>query len=82
MDISKVKYNLGHKVRLVLPRHYVDGEYLLTGCIIRKNDEGRFFYQAELSEIGTRAVIIAGLESIFEIGSLAVEGLRKENENV
>lgn len=78
MDISRVKYNLGQRVRLVLPRHYVDGEYLLTGCILRRNEDGGFFYQAELSEADTGSVIIAGLEDIFEIGSPTVGG-RKEN---
>lgn len=76
MDISRVKYNLGQTVRLVLPRHYVDGEYLLSGCILRKNENGEFFYQAELTDVNSRAVIIAKLENIFEVGSPTVGGLR------
>lgn len=78
MDISRVKYNLGQTVRLVLPRHYVDGEYLLSGCILRKNENGEFFYQAELTEAKTGSVIIAKLENIFEIGSPTVGGPRKD----
>lgn len=72
MDISRVKYNLGQRVRLVLPRLYVDGEYLLTGCILRRNDDGGFFYQAELSEMDTGSAIITSLEDILEIGSPTV----------
>lgn len=67
MDISRVKYNLGKLVRLQLPRHYVDGEYLLTGCIIRKNNKGEFFYQAELSEHDSKSIVIAELGSVEEI---------------
>lgn len=78
MDISRVKYNLGRSVRFVLPRHYVDGEYLLSGCILRKNENEDFFYQAELTEAKTGSVIIAKLENIFEVGSPTVGGLRKD----
>lgn len=74
MDISRVKYNLGQPVRLMLPRHFVDGKYLLSGCIFRKKENGDFFYQAELTEVKTGTVIIASLENIFEVGSPTVGG--------
>lgn len=67
MDISRVKYNLGKDVRLRLPRHYVDGKYLLTGCIIRRKPSGEFFYQAELKDKECGSVIIASLDDILEV---------------
>ena len=67
MDISRVKYNLGKLVRLQLSRHYVNGEYLLTGCIIRKNKKNEFFYQAELTELDSKSIIIAELGAVEEI---------------
>ncbi len=66
MDISRVKYNLNKSVRLTLPRHYVDKDYILTGCIIRKNKHGKYFYQAELSEPVTGSIVIAELGDIEE----------------
>ena len=67
MDISRVKYNLGKLVRLQLPRHYVDGKYLLTGCIIRKNNKSDFFYQAELTEPDSKSIVISELGAVEEI---------------
>jgi len=67
MDISRVKYTLGKLVRLKLPRHYVDGKYMLTGCIIRKDKRNEYFYQAELTDTNSKSVIIAGLDDIEEI---------------
>lgn len=66
MDISRVKYNLNKAVRLTLPRHYVDKDYILTGCIIRKNKQGKYFYQAELQEPETGSIVIAELGDIEE----------------
>ena len=68
MDISRVKYNLGKDVRLKLPRHYVDGKYKLTGCILRRKNNGEFFYQAELIDKTSGSVAITSLEDISEIG--------------
>lgn len=76
MEIGQVKYNLGKPVRLSLPRHYVDGdgEYLLTGCILRKKSTGEFFYQAELTDTASGSLIIASLDDISAIGSPTVGG--------
>ena len=74
MDLGKVKYNLGKFVRLSLPRHYVDGEYILTGCILRKKSTGEFFYQAELTDMASGSLVIASLDDISAIGSPTVGG--------
>lgn len=66
MDISRVKYNLGKDVQLRLPRHYIDGPYQLTGCILRRNNTGEFFYQAELIDKASGSIVIASLEDISE----------------
>ena len=79
MDISRVKYNLGEDVRLRLPRHYVDGKYLLTGCIIRRKPSGEFFYQAELKDKECGSVIIASLDDIDDI--LEVKNYERKSNN-
>lgn len=64
MDISEVKYNLNKVVRVELPRHYIDSQYMLIGCIIRKNEKGEFFYQAELQDVKSKSLLITGLGDI------------------
>lgn len=60
MDISRVKKNLGKKVI------YKDTEYLLSGCIIRTNENG-FFYQAELQDLtASHSVLICELNELSE----------------
>lgn len=76
MELSEVKFNLGKHVRLKLARHYIDKEYILTGCILRKKSDGSFFYQAELADLETGSLIIAGLENIFKLSSPTVGGRR------
>lgn len=65
MKIEEVKRNLGKTVRLTLPRHYVDKDYVLTGCMIRKSPNGEFFYQAELKDTSApKSVIIVSLDNV------------------
>lgn len=67
MEISELKYNLNKKVRLVLKRHYVDCEYVLTAGIIRRNDQtGEFFYQAELKDPANNSVSIVSLDDVHK----------------
>ena len=66
MELAEIKRSLGKPVRLVLKRHNVDENYVLSGCILRLNKEKEsFFYQAELIEMGTGTVIIAALEDVL-----------------
>lgn len=70
MDIKQVKFNLNKRVRLTLRRHYIDGDdFVLTGCIIRRNAKtGDFYYQAEISEVKTKAVYFTALDDISTEG--------------
>ena len=70
MDIKQVKYNLNKPVRLKLRMHNIDGDdFLLTGCIIRRNAKiGDFYYQAEISEVKTGTVYIVALGDISSEG--------------
>ena len=43
MEINEVKRALGKRVRFRDERLFCDGEYILTGCIIRRSDRGRFY---------------------------------------
>ena len=61
MDISEVKQNLGRRVRVLNERLLLNGEYILTGCIIRKGDKFGIFYECELSDPETRGVVITGM---------------------
>lgn len=65
MEISEVKAALGKQVHFRDDRLFCDGEYILTGCIIRRSDRGRFYYQAELQDLRqNNTVCIAPLEKI------------------
>lgn len=61
MNISEVKRNLE---RTVLCN---GAEYILKGCIIRRNTMGRFFYQAELADTKAKSsLIVTALDKIDE----------------
>lgn len=62
MNISEVKRNLE---RTVL---YNGAEYILKGCIIRRNTTtGRFYYQAELMDTKAKSsLIVTALDKIDE----------------
>ena len=59
MKIEEVKRNLNKIVS------FREGEYKLTGCILRKSDDRGYFYQAELFDIKNgNSIVIATLEEI------------------
>lgn len=61
MDISRVKANLGINIL------YYGTEYRLSGCIIRVNALGEFFYQAEIQDLSANhSVAIVQLEDLKE----------------
>lgn len=70
MDISEVKQTLGRRVRVRDDRLMLDGEYILTGCIIRRGKFG-FYYQVELTK--DHAVTITGLSNVFPIDMAPLE---------
>lgn len=61
MTIGEVKKALNRTVR------FRDAEYVLTGCIIRRDMRTQqFFYQAELLDTTTsNSVVIARLEEVY-----------------
>ena len=67
MNIADVKANLNRNVRLEIPIHNIDAEYMLTGCVIRKNESGDFYYQAELKDLNSNSLVIAALENVTTI---------------
>ena len=53
MDIKKAQTILNEKVK------YKDREYLLTACILRKDErEKKRYFQAELHELNANCVVI------------------------
>ena len=62
MRIDEVKKNLNRKVT------FRGGEYILTGCIIRKDKKtNQFFYQAELQDTSTQlSLVYANLEEVTQ----------------
>ena len=60
MTIGEVKKALNRTVR------FRDAEYIMTGCIIRRDMKTqRFFYQAELLDTTTNnSIVIARLEEV------------------
>lgn len=62
MDISRVKLNLGRKVI------YNGTQYKLTGCIIRTDSAGMYYYQAEIQDLKAPwSVAICRLQDLTEI---------------
>lgn len=57
MELADVKRNMN---KLVL---YGGKQYLLTGCILRRGEDG-FYYQAELYEQQARTVLICRLGDV------------------
>lgn len=61
MNISEVKKSLG---RAVL---YNGKEYTFTGCILRLNTEGKFYYQAEIKDSkADSSLIVTALDKVEE----------------
>lgn len=68
MEISEVKAALGKRVRFKDERLFCDGEYILTGCIIRLSERGQFYYQAEIQDTKQKnSVSIVGLDKLTRI---------------
>lgn len=72
MNISEVKAALGKRVRFRDDRLFCNGDYILTGCIIRRSERGTFFYQAEIQDLRQQNSM-----SIVDLDKLT----RKENDS-
>lgn len=73
MDISEVKAQLNHEV-IHTDRTGHEARYILSGCIIRRDEErGRYFYQAELTDLRKsephkgKSILICKLEDVRRI---------------
>ena len=64
MDIKVAKRIIGDKVK------HGDHTYILTACILRKNDQGQYYYQAELHEMNANCVHIVALDNVQEVQSI------------
>ena len=65
MKIEEVKRNLNKKVHYKDSKNYLDNDYLFTGCIIRRDDKGNFYYQAELQSMNkSSSILICKLEDV------------------
>ena len=58
MEVKEIIPNLNR------PVYYNGTEYILTGSTIRRDKEGKLFYQAELLDKCGSSVIIAKLEEV------------------
>ena len=61
MDIRVAKRIIGEKV------NHGDNTYILTACILRKNTQGQYHYQAELHELKANCVHIVALDNVEEV---------------
>lgn len=65
MEPNRVIANLNKKVMYTGQRSDLrNKEYILTGATIRKTKDDAAYYQAELSEVGSRALVICKLSEI------------------
>lgn len=67
MDIREAKYYINYPVRVYLPRHYIDGVYILTGCLLRRKPNGEHFYQAEVADPSNHSVMITSLDTLYPL---------------
>jgi hypothetical protein len=58
MEVKEIVPNLNRAVK------YNGSEYKLAGSIIRKNEQGKIFYQAELLDKNKNSVCIVRLEDV------------------
>lgn len=64
MKAEEIKANLNRRVRYRSVRTGVNAEYLLTGAIFRRGENG-FYYQAELTDLKTnKSILICSLNDI------------------
>lgn len=67
MKPEEIKKNLNKRVHYRSTKPGIDSEYILTGAIFRRGENG-FYYQAELTDPKWQnSIIIAGLEQIEAI---------------
>ena len=68
MELKQVKAMLGKIVYYDNQQLNMSGnsinEYVLTGCILRRNPNGQLYYQAELKELNLNSLIIVPLEKV------------------
>lgn len=65
MKICEVKKRLGTYVKFNSTKYHVCGDYILTGCIIRKNQDNSFYYLAELNDPNQKkCMLLVRLEEI------------------
>ena len=70
MKIEEVKRNLNKKVHIKDGKNYIDNDYIFTACILRRDDKGKFFYQAELQDLKhCRSILICKLEDVQPLES-------------
>ena len=78
MKLSEVKYHLGQYVNFKSSHLHINSKYILTACIMRKNDSN-FFYQAELQDLNNKhSILICSLDDIEE----DVKWLPAKNANI
>lgn len=58
MEVKDIIPNLNKKVI------YDGSEYTLTGSIVKKDEQGKIFYRAEILDKNKNSVCIVGLEDI------------------
>lgn len=69
MNLKDVKRMLNHITYYDTGQLNIDGsslkDFILTACILRKDRNNRFYYQAELKETNCNSVIIVPLEQVL-----------------
>ena len=69
MELKSVKAYLGHTVLYDIGQISLNGTSIqpfeFSACILRRKENGRLYYQAELKEIGKKSVIIVPLEKVI-----------------
>lgn len=70
MKPTEIKDNLNKKVHYNSESLHIDGDFILSGAVFRKDEKGRYYYQAELKTMN--GVIYTSLENLTVIDSKTV----------
>lgn len=73
MELAEVKRAMNRKVLYQPASNESTVSYVLNGCILRRRENGEFFYQAELMDVTTKnSVIICSLDDVQQMKEAGV----------
>lgn len=64
MEVTEVNAYLGRMVHCRIEKCCIDGDYVLTACIKRRDRLGKLIYQAELLDRRNNSILYADMKDV------------------